>query len=129
MHLHRAQTPRQYNTWEWTVVHSSYACSILISPGREAGLVQCSNSVSLRSLAVTVVAEVDCVVVSYNSAADLPACIDSLTSQEGVSVRVVVVDNLSCDDSVGTARRRGSAVIMNDLNRGFAAAVNQGLQQ
>ncbi len=67
--------------------------------------------------------------VSYNSAADLPACIDSLTSQEGISVRVVVVDNLSSDDSVGTARQRGSAVIVNDSNRGFAAAVNQGLQQ
>ncbi len=67
--------------------------------------------------------------VSYNSAADLPTCIDSLTSQEGISVRVIVVDNLSFDDSVGTARQRGSAVIVNDSNRGFAAAVNQGLQQ
>ncbi len=67
--------------------------------------------------------------VSYNSAADLPTCIDSLTSQEGISTRVVVVDNLFCDDSVGTARQRGSAVIANNSNRGFAAAVNQGLQQ
>lgn len=74
-------------------------------------------------------AEVDCVVVSYNSAADLPACIDSLTSQERVCARVVVVDNLSSDDSVGTARQRGCAVIVNASNRGFAAAVNQGLQQ
>jgi len=70
------------------------------------------------------------VVVSYNSAADLPTCIDSLTSQKGISARVVLVDDLSSDDSVATARRRGSAVIENDSNRGFAAAVmNQGLQQ
>jgi N-acetylglucosaminyl-diphospho-decaprenol L-rhamnosyltransferase len=69
------------------------------------------------------------VAVSYNSAADLPTCIDSLTSQTGVSTRVVVVDNLSSDNSVGTARQRGCAVIMNNSNRGFAAAVNQGLQQ
>jgi glycosyltransferase involved in cell wall biosynthesis len=55
-----------------------------------------------------VLIEVDCVVVSYNSAADLPACIDSLTSQNGISARVVVVDNLSSDDSVETAQRRGS---------------------
>ena len=61
---------------------------------------------------MTVLTEVDCVVVSYN-----------------ISVRVVVVDNLSSDGSVGTARERGSAVIVNDSNRGFAAAVNQGLQQ
>lgn len=68
--------------------------------------------VSLRSPDMTVLTEVDCVVVSYN-----------------ISVRVVVVDNLSSDGSVGTARERGSAVIVNDSNRGFAAAVNQGLQQ
>jgi N-acetylglucosaminyl-diphospho-decaprenol L-rhamnosyltransferase len=78
---------------------------------------------------VTVLTAVDCVVVSYNSAADLPACIDSVTSQKGISARVVVVDNFSSDDSVGTARRQGCAVIANDSNRGFAAAVNQGLQQ
>ncbi|MGH3550651.1 MAG: glycosyltransferase family 2 protein [Pseudonocardiaceae bacterium] len=85
-------------------------------------------AVSLRSAVVAVPTEVDCVVVSYNSATDLPACIDSLTSQEGVSPCVVVVDNLSSDDSVGTARQLGSVVIANDSNRGFAAAVNQGLQ-
>jgi hypothetical protein len=84
---------------------------------------------ALRSPTVAVLTEVDCVVVSYNSAADLPTCIDSLSSQEGIAVRVVVVDNLSSDDSVGTARQRGSAVIVNDSNRSFAAAVNQGLQQ
>jgi N-acetylglucosaminyl-diphospho-decaprenol L-rhamnosyltransferase len=84
---------------------------------------------ALRSPVVAVLTEVDCVVVSYNSAADLPTCIDSLTSQKGISARVVVVDNLSSDNSVETARQRGSAVIVNDSNRGFAAAVNQGLQQ
>ncbi|MGH3687637.1 MAG: glycosyltransferase family 2 protein [Pseudonocardiaceae bacterium] len=78
---------------------------------------------------MTVLTEVDCVVVSYNSATDLPACLDSLTSQDGIAARVVVVDNFSSDDSVGTARQRGSAVIVNNVNRGFAAAVNQGLQQ
>ena len=100
-----------------------------ISPRHEGGPVECSDSVSLRSPAVTVLTEVDCVVVSYNSAADLPSCVDSLTNQEGISVHVVVVDNLSSDDSVVTARQRGCTVIVNDSNRGFAAAVNQGLQQ
>lgn len=75
---------------------------------------------ALRSPTVAVLTEVDCVVVSYNSAVDLLTCIDSLTSQEGISARVVVVDNLSSDDSVGTARQLGSAVIVNDSNRGFA---------
>ncbi|MGH3780279.1 MAG: glycosyltransferase family 2 protein [Pseudonocardiaceae bacterium] len=93
---------------------------------RHIGLV--CPAVSLRSAVVAVPTEVDCVVVSYNSAADLPACVDSLTSQEGVSACVVVVDNLSSDDSVATARQLGSVVIANDSNRGFAAAVNQGLQ-
>lgn len=49
--------------------------------------------------------------------------------QEAVAARVVVVDNLSSNDSVETARRRGCTVIVNDSNCGFAAAVNQGLRQ
>ena len=38
----------------------------------------------------------------------------------------MVVDNSSSDQSAAEARRRGARVIVNESNRGFAAAVNQG---
>ena len=45
----------------------------------------------------------------------------------GLALRSPTVAVLT--EGVGTARRRACAVIMNDSNRGFAAAMNQGLQQ
>jgi N-acetylglucosaminyl-diphospho-decaprenol L-rhamnosyltransferase len=70
---------------------------------------------------------VDCVVVAYNSAEDLPACLGSLAEQHDIAVGVTVVDNCSSDPSAACARERGARVIVNSSNRGFAAAVNQGL--
>ncbi|WP_179118233.1 glycosyltransferase family 2 protein [Saccharothrix sp. ALI-22-I] len=70
--------------------------------------------------------EVDCTVVSYNSASDLPRCIESLQKASGARVNITVVDNASSDDSAATAERLGVTVVRNRDNRGFAAAVNQG---
>jgi N-acetylglucosaminyl-diphospho-decaprenol L-rhamnosyltransferase len=77
---------------------------------------------------VTASVAVDCVVVSYNSADELLACLRSLADQPGVEVAVTVVDNCSSDDSVAVARDHGVRVLANASNRGFAAAVNQGLR-
>lgn len=63
------------------------------------------------------------IVVSYNSAECLPACLDSL---RGTGAEVIVVDNASADGSAAVARRHGARVIANAENRGFAAAANQG---
>src|SRR5260370_4435727 len=41
---------------------------------------------------------------------------------------VIVVDNASSDGTVEQVRQRGAAVIANPVNRGFAAAVNQGVR-
>jgi N-acetylglucosaminyl-diphospho-decaprenol L-rhamnosyltransferase len=71
---------------------------------------------------------VDCVVVSYNSAEDLPDCLSSVADQYGVEVAMTVVDNCSADDSVAIAHDHGARVLTNSSNRGFAAAVNQGLR-
>ncbi|TDV44193.1 N-acetylglucosaminyl-diphospho-decaprenol L-rhamnosyltransferase [Actinophytocola oryzae] len=85
--------------------------------------------VTVRTLGrVTVPVAVDCVVVSYNSADDLPLCLRSLADQTGVEVVVTVVDNCSSDDSVAVAQAHGARVLANTSNRGFAAAVNQGLR-
>lgn len=63
------------------------------------------------------------VVVSYNSAGYLAACLQSL---EATGTEVVVVDNASADGSAEVAQQNGARVIANGENRGFAAAANQG---
>jgi GT2 family glycosyltransferase len=67
------------------------------------------------------------VVVSFNSAAELPACLDSLAAQRGVDVDVHVVDNASSDGSAELVRARypGVRLTANSENLGFARACNQ----
>jgi N-acetylglucosaminyl-diphospho-decaprenol L-rhamnosyltransferase len=65
------------------------------------------------------------VIVTYNSEAEIGPCLDAL---RGCS-RVIVVDNASADATVEEAsKRRWAHVISNPRNRGFAAAVNQGVR-
>ena len=63
------------------------------------------------------------VVVTHNSAEVLAACLESALERSG---NVVVVDNLSADNTCQVARRYPVQLIANQENRGFAAAVNQG---
>jgi GT2 family glycosyltransferase len=67
------------------------------------------------------------VVVTHNSGAVLGACLESC--RKFVHAPVVVVDNASDDDSVAVAQDAGVMVCANKQNRGFAAAVNQGVNQ
>lgn len=69
------------------------------------------------------------IIVSYNSAAHLAGCVDSLDRYlDDVSSEVCVVDNASTDGSPAVVRRRPNVqLVVNAANRGFAAAVNQGL--
>jgi GT2 family glycosyltransferase len=39
------------------------------------------------------------VVLTYNSASDLPECLSGLAAQQGVDIRIIVVDNASRDES------------------------------
>jgi hypothetical protein len=67
------------------------------------------------------------VVVTYNSSYCVGRCLDACIEQ-GVA-NIVVVDNASQDNSVAEAKRRhGVRVIANPVNKGFAAAVNQGVE-
>jgi GT2 family glycosyltransferase len=63
------------------------------------------------------------VVVTYNSEDVVEACLQALSQRE-----VVVVDNASTDRTVERASSAGVKVIANPTNRGFAAAVNQGVR-
>lgn len=74
------------------------------------------------------VAEIDAVVVSYNTCALLRDCLQS-ARESTLRVRIVVVDNASRDGSAAMVRREFPEVglIANAQNRGFAAGTNQGL--
>jgi hypothetical protein len=81
-----------------------------------------------RELAVSVV------LVTFNSASDINACIEALEMIPGdISVEVIVVDNASQDGTVrrfaAAKRRKETVVIENRCNRGFAAAANQGARR
>ena len=64
----------------------------------------------------------DVVVVTYESAGHLPACLGALPAE----ATVVVVDNASGDRSAAVAEEHDALVVRNSRNRGFAAAANQG---
>lgn len=77
--------------------------------------------------------QVAAVVVSWNSAADLPTCLDALVGQDHPDLEIVVVDNASSDDSRAVVERyvrdHGVRLIRNATNRGFAGGVNDALAQ
>jgi GT2 family glycosyltransferase len=76
------------------------------------------------------VADLAVVVVNYNAGDYLPRCLGSVVQASGeVTLDVVVVDNASRDDSIRRAKEEHPAIrlIENHVNRGFAAAANQGI--
>jgi N-acetylglucosaminyl-diphospho-decaprenol L-rhamnosyltransferase len=67
--------------------------------------------------------EIGIIIVTYNSQAEIGACLDAAVA---TGAEIVVVDNASEDGSVAEIARRGVHLVRNSRNRGFAAAVNQG---
>jgi N-acetylglucosaminyl-diphospho-decaprenol L-rhamnosyltransferase len=68
------------------------------------------------------------VVVTYNSIAVAPRCIERLLGSQGIDeMRITIVDNASDDGGAEALAEMfpDLEVIANDLNLGFAAAVNQ----
>ena len=75
---------------------------------------------------------VDVVVPSYNYARFLRRCCDSILSQEGVDVRILLIDDASTDDteSVATAIAKSEPRLeyrRHTQNRGHIATYNEGL--
>jgi N-acetylglucosaminyl-diphospho-decaprenol L-rhamnosyltransferase len=67
------------------------------------------------------------VLVTYESAADLPACIASLPEAAAPhELELLVVDNASRDDSAGVGRALGAKVIECQRNLGYSRAANRG---
>ncbi|MFV2072179.1 MAG: glycosyltransferase family 2 protein [Thermoanaerobaculales bacterium] len=69
------------------------------------------------------------VVVSYESAEDLPGCLEALGHATGVG-RFLVVDNASRDNSVEVAwATSGVEVVEETVNSGFAGGCNRGYRE
>lgn len=69
--------------------------------------------------------DIGVVIVTHNSASEIGACLDAAV---GTKASIIVVDNASIDGTAQEVQRRGVTLIANDHNRGFAAAVNQGIR-
>lgn len=69
-------------------------------------------------------AAITAIVVSYDSAEVLPACLDAL-AREGVPA--IVVDNASGDASRAIAEAKGARVVANARNEGYGRANNIGV--
>lgn len=69
------------------------------------------------------------IIVSYNSAPELPACLNSLRNQTLKDFEIIVIDNASRDDSVALIRSDYPEVklIASDSNLGFGNANNKAL--
>jgi len=75
---------------------------------------------------------VDVVVPCHNYAKYLPACVQSLVSQAGVKVRVLIIDDASSDDTAQVGERlatshRGVEFRRHEVNKGNIATYNEGL--
>jgi GT2 family glycosyltransferase len=71
------------------------------------------------------------IIVTFNSRADIDACLRSLTDGIHVDREIVVVDNASTDGTAGHLRERWPGIRLVELgaNLGFARAINIGIQQ
>ncbi len=68
-------------------------------------------------------ADITAIVVAYDSAQVLPACLSAL-AREGVPA--LVVDNASSDGSAALAERLGARVLRNERNEGYGRGNNRG---
>jgi GT2 family glycosyltransferase len=70
---------------------------------------------------------VSVVLVTWNSAQYLRRCLEGLRQQSHGQVELIAIDNGSSDDSAALVEPHARTLIRNDTNRGFSAAVNQGI--
>lgn len=67
------------------------------------------------------------VVVTFQSAATIAACLDTVAHCTPEPHEVIVVDNASSDETCALVEARSVRLIRNTQNRGFSAACNQGI--
>ena len=67
------------------------------------------------------------IIVTYNSARQITACLQSVLAQTGVTFEVIVVDNASADDTLAQLGKFDVRVIANRDNVGFGQGNNAGV--
>lgn len=74
---------------------------------------------------------VDFVVVAFNSATDLPSCLDAVAADAPPGAKTTVVDNASADNSAAVAAAHSvrATVVSSDANLGFGGACNLAAQR
>ncbi len=74
--------------------------------------------------------DVSVIVVTYQSADCIAACLESVTAQEGVQTELIVVDNASTDRTAAVVRDAGVdlRLVLHDQNVGFGRACNAGFE-
>jgi GT2 family glycosyltransferase len=70
---------------------------------------------------------VSVVLVTWNSAQYLRRCLEGFRQQTHGAIELIAIDNVSSDESVALVEPHAKTLIRNDTNRGFSAAVNQGI--
>jgi hypothetical protein len=85
----------------------------------------------MRAVAEKTSSSISVVIPSYNGVGYLPGCLSSLRSQLVTPDEVIVVDDGSTDDTTSFLREHfpDVRVVRLDTNRGFAAAVNEGIRR
>lgn len=75
--------------------------------------------------------QISILIVTYNSANFINACLDSILLQQDVSLEIIVVDNASQDNTVSLIQSYGEKVklFINKENKGFSTANNQAFLQ
>ncbi|MCB9358707.1 glycosyltransferase family 2 protein [Candidatus Woesearchaeota archaeon] len=68
--------------------------------------------------------DVTIIIVTYNSAAHITDCLNSIKGQ-----KVIIVDNNSTDDTIDICSNSDAVLIENPCNLGYAKAVNIGLKK
>lgn len=71
--------------------------------------------------------DISVIIVTYNSARHIAACLQSVLAQTGVSHEVIVVDNASADDTLAQLEKFDVQVIANRQNVGFGQGNNVGV--
>lgn len=74
--------------------------------------------------------ELSIIIVSYNTRDLIGTCLDSILNTNGSEKEIIIVDNASRDGSAEAIRNNYPSIhlVINETNRGFAAANNQALQ-
>jgi len=63
-------------------------------------------------------------IVTFNSAGDIQACLESLSAQTFCDFHIHVLDNASADDTVSIVKRFDVRLVQSTVNTGFAKAHN-----